>query len=318
MPLASRPLSTAPLKKEPEDIFAGLDTASEPVTSGGMEMESEPRRSPLKFILIAILVILLVAAAGGAVWYFFIREKPVVVQTQTPTTTTPTIVTTQPEPVVETPPVQPADQTPPPNLPPPQSITTTTEPVPTPVALIESADTDGDGLSDPEEASIGTDATMQDSDGDGFSDSAELLSGYDPLAARVALSASTHFRFATIGTTLQVYLPAAWTVVADTTSPGDELIQTGTPTAFSVRVSSLAPSASFQDWFAANQPTKDVSTLRSFTTKAGYHAYMSQDRLDSYIEIPGSIVTITYHPNTSSSYDFRGMYDIVVETIRSR
>ncbi|MBI5489232.1 MAG: VWA domain-containing protein [Deltaproteobacteria bacterium] len=42
-------------------------------------------------------------------------------------------------------------------------------------------DTDADGLSDDDEAILGTDPTLEDTDGDGFSDGVEHLAGTDPL-----------------------------------------------------------------------------------------------------------------------------------------
>lgn len=42
-------------------------------------------------------------------------------------------------------------------------------------------DSDGDGLSDAEESSQGTNPQQVDTDGDGFTDSQEINSGYDPL-----------------------------------------------------------------------------------------------------------------------------------------
>ena len=41
---------------------------------------------------------------------------------------------------------------------------------------LSGVDTDGDGLSDAEEASLGTDPTLPDSDGDGYSDYDEVTS----------------------------------------------------------------------------------------------------------------------------------------------
>ena len=49
------------------------------------------------------------------------------------------------------------------------------------VAPSSAADTDGDGLSDAQEALLGTDPLNPDTDGDGFSDGAEVASGSDPL-----------------------------------------------------------------------------------------------------------------------------------------
>ncbi len=46
-----------------------------------------------------------------------------------------------------------------------------------------SQDTDEDGLTDVEEAELGTDPNKKDTDGDGYSDSDEVNDGYDPLTA---------------------------------------------------------------------------------------------------------------------------------------
>jgi hypothetical protein len=43
------------------------------------------------------------------------------------------------------------------------------------------ADSDGDGLGDSEEVTIGTDPTVRDTDGDGFDDGVEIREGTDPL-----------------------------------------------------------------------------------------------------------------------------------------
>jgi hypothetical protein len=318
----SQPLSTAPIKKEPEDIFSGLDTATAaPVETTELDLGQEhPSSSKGKLVLVSVLIVLLVGAAGFGVWYFAIRERPVespgIVAT---TSTNPPVVTSDAEPVVETPPALPEPDVVP-NLPPPTSVGTTTEPTPlapTTPPPSEAPDSDGDGLSDPEEAAIGTEHTMSDTDGDGFTDGAEMQNGYDPTAAQLSIAGSSRFRLAPIGSLLNVYIPAAWTVGADTSAPGDYAIQTGTPTTFGVHISELTAATSFFDWLSLNEPTRDPATLRSFTTKSGYSAYMSFDRLHSYIQVPGAIVTITYRASTAAQYDYRALYDYVVQNLRA-
>lgn len=286
-----------------------------------MAMEPEHHRSPLGVIALAIVIILLVAGAGTSVWYFVLREKPVVVPSS-PTTTTSPVVTANSEPIVETPPSlppEPQDTTTVPNIPPPQPITTSTPPIPEPtITRTEAADTDGDGVSDPEEAVISTDATMPDSDGDGFTDGSELQNGYDPAAAKVAISASSRYHDVAVGSTLGVYLPSSWTVSVDPSLAGQFHIQTGTPTSFTVQIASRPSGTTFSDWLLLNDPSADISAMRALTTKAGFQAHMTFDRLHSYIEIPGSMVVITYVPGGSSTYDFRLLYDMIVQTIRVR
>jgi hypothetical protein len=48
-------------------------------------------------------------------------------------------------------------------------------------AIVTDVDSDGDGLSDEEEATYGTDPENSDTDGDGYPDGDEVLAGYNPL-----------------------------------------------------------------------------------------------------------------------------------------
>lgn len=304
-------------KKEPEDIFADLDHGSGSASAPAQVFDVPERKSPLKLILITIAILVIVAAGGVSAWYFLIRsEPPAEVGTPLPSANSP-VVTAEPEPVVETPIAQPGDQqtppppvAPPPNAPPPQ-------PVGTPALQpTEAPDSDSDGLSDPEEAVLSTDPALPDTDSDTFTDGAELMSGYDPAAQRTSLESSTHFHAVTIANAWSVLLPITWTVGLDAAAPGDYAIQTGTPTAFTVHVGQKDPSMSFTDWLASNDPTADPSVLRSLTTRAGYSAFEAINRLSAYIVTDTSVIVIHYRVNTASSYDYRALYDYVIQTIR--
>lgn len=62
----------------------------------------------------------------------------------------------------------------------PTTAPPTTAPEPTEVPTVDS---DGDGLTDADEAAVGTDPTLPDTDGDGVGDAAEVAAGTSPLAA---------------------------------------------------------------------------------------------------------------------------------------
>lgn len=162
-------------KNEPADIFADIpsekaappgraQTGTTPLPVGDSGVILEGATFGKKGVIIG-LVILLVLAGGGAGAYFLLRRggdaapaTPVVEPQPTPEP--------QPEPTPEPTP-QPAPE--------PEPVT---EPEPA------AADTDGDGLTDAQEAILGTDLTKVDTDGDGLSDREEVQTyKSDPLDA---------------------------------------------------------------------------------------------------------------------------------------
>jgi hypothetical protein len=323
---AVRPLSMGTDRKEPEDIFSGLDTAN-PTSADLGELDVEPARhtSKMTFILLAVLIVLLVAAGGVAAWYFLIREKPATTPITTTTTSqNPAVVTADDEPIVEIPPVvQPSDTQIPPNLPPPQSITTSTQeevvvPEEDPILRTESPDTDGDGLRDAEEIVLGTEISMADTDGDGFSDGSELMSGYDPAAARLSQSASPRFQTASAANRFTMVMSASWTLVLDPSSSGNYVIQTGTPTTFPVRIAVRSAGQTFSSWLMINEPTRSSEDFQTSRSAGGYTLHTTFDGLLTYIELPDMIVSIAYEPNASLSYDYRGLYRYLIESLRAQ
>lgn len=157
-------------KTEPADIFAdipsekpGMPTAPRPsattpmaVGESGVIMERTPFGK--KWVLV-LLIIPLLAIVGGVVYYMSTLNSapaatPLATPVTTPTVVTPTTPVTQPVPTPEVPVAQP----------PVNSGTTTPSDV----------DTDGDGLTDAQEAPLGTDPKMVDTDGDGLTDREEV------------------------------------------------------------------------------------------------------------------------------------------------
>lgn len=310
-------------KREPEDIFSDLDRAPviTPPSQAIYDAPSRSSSSPVKIVLLVVLILVLVGGAGFGVWYFLIRSTeevtPVAV---TPSSVNAPVVPSIPEPIVEkpiTPP--PSTETPavpmvPPNLPVPEPIANPTPTAPV-QALMEGADTDGDGVSDVEEVAIGTNATVADSDADGFADGSELTNGYDPTVQKGTLAASPTFRATTLANAWSVLLPISWSVKLDAAVPGASLIQTGTPTAFEVRVADKPMEMSLTDWVAQTDPATALTNLIPFTTRVGNTALRSQDRLIVYITTGNSVVTIRYQAREATSYDARTLFEHVIQTI---
>ena len=136
-------------------------------------------------LILIIGGIFLVALAGGAYYFLFMAEPAAApIASTTPANgraeTEPKPKANEPAPIKEEtakPPV--ATST---ILATSTSLATATTTVTEPVvkSLATAVDSDQDGLTDAEEALLGTNPAAVDSDGDGYSDSAELNSLYDP------------------------------------------------------------------------------------------------------------------------------------------
>src|SRR3989338_1307426 len=180
-----------------EDIFSGTaDDAAKavPPPAGPSPMLDAGTHAGKRLILVLAVVLLLALAGGAAYWYFRISRAarpiaPAVVDQETPSAPAavapqaPAEIPSTPPPAAEAPPVQ--------------------ETAPAPVVPVPVADADRDGLTDVEEAALGTDSqsvdtdadglfdyeevntyrtdpVRADSDGDGYSDGIEIKNGYNP------------------------------------------------------------------------------------------------------------------------------------------
>lgn len=319
MPVAA-PKSTAPFKKEPEDIFADLDGTERESTMVTATAPLAPRRhgSVVKTLVTVVMVLLVFGGAGYAVWAFLIAPKPTTVVT-TPTTNQPAPAVTQP--IVEVPPTLPVEEptaTAPVTTPPPGATIPTPQPIvenPQTVTPTEGIDSDGDGLTDAEEVLIGSDPIRTDSDGDGYPDGSEFANGYDPAAPSASLAASTHFVRGTIGGLWPLSVPVSWTITTDNSVPGDYALLTGTPASFSFHLSQKSEQQVFTEWLAQNEPTVTPTELQAFMTKAGIPAWQTADRMTTYLAQGTNVLVVRYLLNGAPTYDFRDLFEHIVQTI---
>ena len=184
--------------KQPVDIFADVEKSA-PRKPGAVLPPmpiSDIRRGASKLLLVIIVV--LVLGIGGGVYAMFFRTK----------STAPALIPESPKNNVVTSPVNqpaPAPQLAPQQIPEQPTVPTPepTQPIQPPEQVNLPTDSDGDGLSDIEEAQLGTnpnsadtdkdglidyeeakiyhtDPKNPDTDGDSFLDGQEVKGGYDP------------------------------------------------------------------------------------------------------------------------------------------
>ena len=191
--------------KEPQDIFADTDKPGagppRPPASPGSQMPPQPmaeqylvaRQSPIGPIVVVVLVL---AALGGGGYFLyssgmlpFLKKAPAAYPPSALDTAAPTGGNQAVEPPADTSAAEPEDTTSPATSPasteaetdtppaaePPTAITPTpTEPVTPPEPATAPPDADRDGLSDDEEAALGSNPQAADTDNDGLSDFDEV------------------------------------------------------------------------------------------------------------------------------------------------
>jgi hypothetical protein len=303
-------------KKEPEDIFAGLDTGNE-APAAAPNATSAPRKSPIKMILMILAGFVVLGGIGFAAWYFLIRQEAPSAVVPAPTAVTPSVVPSQPEPVVEVPPVVPVTEPPAgSDIPlPTDTVDTTTPAVQTPVVTATPGlDRDSDGLTDAEEALFGTNPLSPDTDGDTYQDGAEVLGGYDPTAAKAALVTSSRFKSVTVRSVATARIPSAWT---EEGAAGTQYINTGTAENFQITERRLADEPTdltLTDWFASDAGVAPV-TLRVFRTRGGYDAWQTEDGRTTYVVVGQTVLVVKYASDGSTSVEFRATYDVFVNTL---
>ncbi len=319
-----KPIVVGQPKKEPEDIFSDINVGGDDMQTApsSQDIYSAPKKSALPLVAVIVVAIIVLGGIVFAAWYFLLRQESVPAPTSNTTQTTqPAPVQQQPE-IVEQPPVTANEVTTVPpagtNIPLPEQTeqpTTTenmpaeasTEPAvpPPPAAVItEGVDSDSDGLTDVEEALLGTNPQLADTDGDGYSDGSEVMNLYSPLAANQPLSADPSFSPATweakspLNSYTWTFLrPKAWLLNGE--SVMQAILSTDTSARF---VFSLATKA-------------DIPPGATFKTKSGLDAVRTEDRLTTYVYSGDAVIAVTYDPNGAATYEYRTLYDELVNSL---
>ncbi|BFD25255.1 MAG: thrombospondin type 3 repeat-containing protein [Candidatus Parcubacteria bacterium] len=185
-------------------------------------------------------------------------------------------------------------------------------PVVTP-PLVESPDTDNDGLTDAEERVAGTDPENADTDNDGYSDLQELLSGYDPLVPNEKLGASSALRANNLDGQARILYPADWSLV-ESPSTNTVVFSDSDQAFIQVTYQSNDSALSAGAWLANEMPG---AIAKEFISGEGWTGFVLDDGLSAYVfsEDDKRVYTITclpLAPNTDSPAVFNLMLKILL------
>jgi len=195
----------------------------------------------------------------------------------------------------------------------------------TPTVLPSSQDTDGDGLTDVEEAAYGTDINSSDSDADTFVDgrqtktdgtlTGEVELGYNPKGTGT-LEASTIVKRVTNSTkAYSVLIPAGWTTSAD--SNGGLLVTPSTTTGefFQVRSTDNPTRLTPKDWYQQNNPSANVAALKTLTVN-GLEGIVSEDSSTVYLFKDAVIYSIQYGTGSLTSVNYWTTFSMIQHSFK--
>jgi hypothetical protein len=183
--------------------------------------------------------------------------------------------------------------------------------LPEPGALppIATTDTDGDGLTDVEEAQYTTDADVADTDGDGYVDGVEIRGGFDPLSSgRTALDAGLVQRYDNVTQGYSVSYPTGW-VTRALDAPQATQVTFSAPNGefFQVLVEdnpgNLTPAA----WYQQQFPSADSASLVPVTV-AGQLGVQAPDGLTVYVGSGQRMYVLVYSLGGASQASYAATF----------
>lgn len=319
IPMPDQPL--APLSKQepvihvmPEQyigVAAGAKVPRPPTAPPTVSPEKPApgakSRGPL--FLVAGGVVLLLAFGLGAY---------VILRTPSPRAAEPSPRPPPPAPVAAAPTsTSPRATTTPLSAPPPAPPPPPPPPAPKP-SLRNSLDTDVDGITDEEETLYATDRTRPDTDGDGFLDGNEVFHLYSPTAVAPSTLRDTGQvqSYTDAAGRFELLAPTRWLLDTVDATKGTVKFSAATGEYVQLSLEDNPERLDVVSWYLARSPGVSRADVETLTTKAGYAALRSPDRLTVYVGGGERVYALTYSVGTLAEANFRRTFEMMINSLR--
>ncbi|KKR07662.1 MAG: hypothetical protein UT32_C0008G0017 [Parcubacteria group bacterium GW2011_GWC2_39_14] len=306
----------------PMDYYTGGKTgniakAVQPTmqSSGQMAPASGGRKKLLNIAIVIVLVI--VVGVSAYLLYASYQtptnnqnvvnvEQPAVVVDQPAVTDQPAVVDTDVPPPVDMPADQPATDVL--NFDPSKLSEVS-------LALMASLDKDKDGLTDAEEAIIGTDQNINDTDKDTYRDGDEMKNFYDPLkpgsvrlndSAFAASYENTNYGY-------KLLYPKTWLASPLNVNDPSEVMFTSKGNEFvNVFVDTKGTSQTLDDWYLEKAPTVTATQLKKYQNYKKVMVLESPDGFTAYVASTDKVFIINYNIGLNEEASFPGLFAMMV------
>ncbi len=292
------------------DEYFGKSTAPEGDKGVAPEVHAKSKKTGIVIMVVGLVVIGLLAY--GAFAYLKNPDLLNIGSLFQKKTTVPA-VNTLVAPVVNTPVVVPTTTVEMPTT--TIEISTTTEVTSTPEVIVPTnvVDTDADGLSDAEEAILGTDVNVADSDGDKYNDLTEFIGGYNPAGSGKLASNANIQKYSNATYKYSILYPKSWKL--DQMDKGASVIFTAADQSF-VQVVTQAneKKLAIKEWYATEFGNAVLdSQLVKFNNWEGVR---SVDGLIVYLTDKNmkNIYIISYTPVSDQVLSYNNIFEAMIRS----
>ncbi len=193
------------------------------------------------------------------------------------------------------------------------------QPSETDLNYFSSQDSDRDGLTDVEEKLYGTEIRRPDTDADGFVDGQEIINGFNPKAAGSSLLKNSGLvnTYSNPIFNYQILYLATWVARPTDQSLQEIIFQSATGERVVVMVEDNPDNLGLAEWYLQQSQLSNISDLETETTRKGYQALISPDKLTYYLvdqQDLSTVYIINYQIDNKTSINFLTTFEMMVNS----
>ena len=185
------------------------------------------------------------------------------------------------------------------------------------LSLLGALDTDNDGLTDSEEALIGTDFQVIDSDEDTYIDREEINNMYSPLQAGevrlwdedfVSYYNNSEYNY-------RVLYPAGWLIQPlDEDKPNDLMISSNQNEFVNILVEEKLSSETLEEWYLDKAPSVLLGSLKQYSNYSDLDVLESPDGFTAYLQKENQVYIINYNIGLKEEANFPAIFAMIINS----